>query len=285
MIVPGGRLRRLVRSALIGLHQVEGELRRLADERLQALRIAEAGRLDQDAVVALALDARLGRAELVDAAVDDLDRLVDDAAHALGQAGGRIGEADEAVVGDRQVELVDGAAAEEAGVQRVAQRLQALARIVELVEVADAELHRLALDAEAGIADARLLEHRLADVADQRPQPLLDVVGAVDLVEEIGAALQVEAEHHLLLRQEARPVGERLLREEIRNDGEEPGGDDSQDQDDLPARKMKHLSHSKDRRRRLPSGQPFSLTGSPLARTSAIVPRTTRTRTPSASST
>ena len=57
------------------LHHVESELRRLADERLQARRVAEAGRLDQDAVVALPLDARLGRAELVDAAVDDLDRL------------------------------------------------------------------------------------------------------------------------------------------------------------------------------------------------------------------
>ena len=74
------------------LDEMEGELRRLADDRLQPCRVAEAGRLDQDAVVALALDARLGRAELVDAAADDLDRLADDAADALRQALRRIGE-------------------------------------------------------------------------------------------------------------------------------------------------------------------------------------------------
>ena len=68
------------------LDEVEGELRRLADDRLQPRRIAEARRLDEDAIVALALDARLGGAEFVDAAADDLDRLVDDAADALRRA-------------------------------------------------------------------------------------------------------------------------------------------------------------------------------------------------------
>ena len=77
--------------------------------------------------------------------------------------------------------------------------------------------------AEAGVADARRLQQRLAHVADQRRQPLVDVVGLVDLVEEIGAALQVEAEHDLLLGQEAGPAGERVLREEIRDDRQEAG--------------------------------------------------------------
>ena len=45
-------------------------LRGLAENVLQALRILQAGHLHEDAVGALALDDRLGRAELVDAAAD-----------------------------------------------------------------------------------------------------------------------------------------------------------------------------------------------------------------------
>ncbi len=155
---PGGTGSVLAWSAVITCRDhVELQLRRLADQCLQAARVAEARRLDQNAVVALALDRRLGGAELVDAAVDDLDRLLDDAADALRQAGVGIDEAHQPVVVDGKVELVDRAAGEQAVVERVAQRLEALARLVELGEVADAQLHRLALDAEAGVADARIL--------------------------------------------------------------------------------------------------------------------------------
>ena len=89
---------------------MEGQLGGLSDQRLQALRITEAGRLDQDAVVALPLDRRLGGAQFVDAAVDDLDRLLDDTANPLCQAGVGIDEADQTIVGDSQVELIDRAA-------------------------------------------------------------------------------------------------------------------------------------------------------------------------------
>ena len=64
---------------------------------LEALRVLQARHLDEDAVGALALDVRLGRAERVDAAADDLDGLVDGAADALVDAGFRIGELDQAV--------------------------------------------------------------------------------------------------------------------------------------------------------------------------------------------
>ena len=189
---------------------MKGQLCRLADESLETRRIAEAGRLDEDAVVALALDARLGRTELIDAAVDHLDRLGNDPAHPLLKPPRRIGEAGEAVIANRQIELIDRAAAEEARDQRVAERLQPLARVVELVEVADAQLNRLALDRKPGVADARLLQQHLANVADQGLQPFLDIVRPIDLVEEIGAALQVEAEDHLLVGQETRPALELL---------------------------------------------------------------------------
>ena len=55
----------------------ELELGGPAEDILQALRVLQAGHLDEDAVGALALDVRLGRAERVDAPAQHLDRLVD----------------------------------------------------------------------------------------------------------------------------------------------------------------------------------------------------------------
>ena len=62
--------------------EMKGHLRRLADEVLEAVRVVETRGLDENTVHALTLDARLERAELVDAAVDDLDRLLHDLPHA-----------------------------------------------------------------------------------------------------------------------------------------------------------------------------------------------------------
>ena len=75
----------------------ELELGGLAEDLLQPLRILQARHLDEDAVGALALDVRLGRAERVDAAADDLDRLIDGAADPLVDAGVGIGELDQPV--------------------------------------------------------------------------------------------------------------------------------------------------------------------------------------------
>src|SRR6267378_5017093 len=61
---------------LLGLHELEFEERRLADERLGALLIQEPRELDQDPVLSLPLDRRLRDAELVDAVVDDLPHLL-----------------------------------------------------------------------------------------------------------------------------------------------------------------------------------------------------------------
>ena len=83
----GGRplMRLLHRHRLVD--HLEGQLGGLAENVLQPLRVLQARHLDQDAVVALALDDRFGRAELVDAAADDLDRLRDRRADAIVDAG------------------------------------------------------------------------------------------------------------------------------------------------------------------------------------------------------
>ena len=59
------------------LHQMEIELRRLADQVLDSLGIIDARQFDDDAFPALQLDRRLTGAELVDAATHNLKRLAD----------------------------------------------------------------------------------------------------------------------------------------------------------------------------------------------------------------
>ena len=71
----------LARQRLLRAHavvdQLELQQRRLADEGLGALRILDTRQLDQDAVLALPSDRRLGHPELVDAVADRLDALPD----------------------------------------------------------------------------------------------------------------------------------------------------------------------------------------------------------------
>ena len=69
-----------------GVDQPEGELRGAAEQVEDARRIVDARHLHEDAVHALPLDQRLDGADLVDAALDDLDRLLDHLPHALGDA-------------------------------------------------------------------------------------------------------------------------------------------------------------------------------------------------------
>ncbi len=81
-------LRRMARLRLLGRHRqidhAEVELGRLAEDILEPRRVLQARHLHQDTVEALALDARLDEAELVDAALDDFDGLIDGLADALG---------------------------------------------------------------------------------------------------------------------------------------------------------------------------------------------------------
>ena len=113
-----------------------------AEDLLQPLRILQARHLDQDAVGALALDVRLGRAARVDAAADDLDRLVDGAAHALVDAGFRVGERDQAVGRDSATSMARLPRLAEDG---VADRLRQFAQLrhepVAVGRVGNADLH------------------------------------------------------------------------------------------------------------------------------------------------
>jgi hypothetical protein len=60
-----------------GIDQLERQLGGAAQERLDLLRIVDAGELHQDAALPFALDRRLLRAGLIDATTDDFDRLLD----------------------------------------------------------------------------------------------------------------------------------------------------------------------------------------------------------------
>src|SRR4029077_17592682 len=80
------RLRRLLRRDRL-IDHAEIELRGLAQNFLQPRRILQARHLHQNAVETFALDGRLDQAELVDAPLDDLDRLIDRLADALGERG------------------------------------------------------------------------------------------------------------------------------------------------------------------------------------------------------
>ena len=95
---------------LVGRHRLvdhaERQLGGLAEQFLEPRGILQARHLNQHAVDALALDRRLDGAKLVDAALDDLDRLLDRLADALDQRrlGGR--KPDQAAAG---IDDVDGA--------------------------------------------------------------------------------------------------------------------------------------------------------------------------------
>ena len=71
------------------------------------------------------------------------------------------------------------------------------------------------------------LGENLARVAAQGLQPLLIDRVAIDLQQQVRAALQVEAERHALVGQPARPVGRHVLRKEVRD-----GKDNTQQGDD-----------------------------------------------------
>ena len=67
-------------AELSGCVAICRSVRGLTDQGLQALGIAEARGFDQNAIIALALDAGFCRTQFVDASFDDLNRLLNDAA-------------------------------------------------------------------------------------------------------------------------------------------------------------------------------------------------------------
>jgi hypothetical protein len=221
--------------------EAEFELRRAAQELLQALRVLEARHLDEDAVGPLALDARLRGAGHVDAAADDLDGLLDRAAHLLGHAGIGEGQRDQPVrrIGDLDVPVAGLAE------DRVADRLGQLAQLghdpLAVGGVRHADLRAPRRQLNAALGRHPIVAQDAADVVAQGRGLGPHQVRHVHFEQDVGAALQVEAEHdgaggHEPGRNPARDrvlEGQALLaahharhREQQADDHDRHGGDD-----------------------------------------------------------
>ncbi len=148
---------------------------------LQPRRILQTRHLHQNAVDALALDARFDETELVDAALDDLDRLIDGLADPLGDR--RLGrrQRDQAgVFADVNVALSRGA--EEPG-HRLRQGAQLAQRVIDVGRARDVHFDVVAAHGAAGERDARFAQHP-QHVFVERLQPLLAHGVGIDLKEE-----------------------------------------------------------------------------------------------------
>ena len=227
---------------LIGRHRqvdhAEVELRRLAQDFLQPGGILQARHLNENAIGAFPLDRRLDKAELVDAAFYDLDRLIDGLAHPLGD--GRVGGAqrDSAAVRGHRDGPLPGAAGK-AG-DRLRQFLQLGERGTDVGIARDVHFDAVTADGAAGEWNTRLPQDAQHIIVD-RLQLLLAHRRRIDLQQQMRAALQVEPEHNMPLRP-ARPMPDHVLRKEI-GQGEK-AYDESQEQNRrrLPAREKQHGS-------------------------------------------
>ena len=210
-------LRRTRLRRLLGRHRLidhaEIELRGLAQNLLQPRRVLQARHLHQDAVDAFALDGRLDQAELVDAPLDDLDRLIDRLADALGERRVARRERNEIAAG-RHIDSTLSRRAEDAG-QRRRQFAQLGQRVVHIGVARDMHLHAVADDGAAGELNARRAQHA-QHVVVERLQTLLAHGAGIDLEQQMRATLQIEAEHDVALRPR-RPVLHGAFGEEVRH--------------------------------------------------------------------
>ena len=196
------------------IDQPERQLGGLADDVDELLRIAETGHLHQDTVGALALDRRLDQAELVDAPLDDLDRLIHHLADPLDDGRLHDGELNEPATGVDDIERALAGRTEEA-----AKRLRQFAELGQrLVQVVFAHAHFdgvAANDRRAHQADARVAR-RLADFIAQRVDLLLAHVVDVDFEQDMRSTLQIEPQHNVALRP-FRPLRDGRFGKEVRD--------------------------------------------------------------------
>ena len=143
------------------------------------------------------MDGRLDQTELIDAALDDLDRLIDGLADALGDRRVRRGERDQTAL-LRYVDAALSRRAEYSG-QRLRQLAQLAERGLDVAVARDVHLDAVAVNGASGEGNAGLAQHA-QHVVGKPLQPLLAHGIGVDLQEQAGAALQVEAEHDVTLR-------------------------------------------------------------------------------------
>ncbi len=169
-----------------------------ADDFLEAVGVLQARHFDQHAVGALALDVRLGGAQTVDAAVQHLDGLLHRALHLVVDGGVGDGQPHQpVVVGDVQPR------ARRIGGERHELRQLGL-DAVEILGVGETNLHAARGDADAAGHPDLFLAQQPAQVVAQVLRHGFHDIGAIDLIEEMRAALQVEAEHDALRLQPRR---------------------------------------------------------------------------------
>ena len=145
---------------------------------------------------------------------EHFDRLPDRVTHLVGDR--RVGQRQpHAIGGLRHIERAAVSSGERAS-DRLAQRLEKLERLGALGRIGDADDDRPRLSRDAaGYPDLALAQF-LPHVVAQRLHLALDHRGGVDFHQQVGAALQIEAEHDLAQRNEARESSrERLDRLEL----------------------------------------------------------------------
>src|SRR6185312_2239492 len=198
--------------------------------------ILQARHLNQDTIRALALDQRLNGAEFVDAALDDLDRLVDRLPHPIGDRRRRNGKPDQSAAS-----IADLKAALAAGTEQAAEWLRQFAQLrqgILQIAILDVNLDAVRSRRESGIADPGFAQGAANVVANLVELVLLDRVG-IDLEQDVRAALQVEAEHEATLRP-VRPGLDRGFGEEIRNGAKAHRQRRQDDRQRLPPREIQH---------------------------------------------
>ena len=190
------------------IDEAEGQLCGLAEQFLQPRRVLQSGHLHQDAVHPLTLDRRLHRAELVDAAFDNLDRLIDRLADALVHRRLSHPQPDQPASGIADVDAALPGAAEQAA-ERLRQLAQLGERLGNIRGVPNAHFDRIAARDEPGIADARIAQGA-AHVITQRFHLLPAHRIGVDLEQDVRAALEIEPEDDVALRPFRQALEDRL---------------------------------------------------------------------------
>jgi len=228
------------RAGAVGgfIDQLEGHLGGLAERVLEVLRILEARHLHENAVVALTLDRRLARAERVDAAADDFDRLVDDLR--LGLRLVLVGDLHRisslTIVG----ELIGLAAdSQHARAHGRVQPLDERSGVVALGRILDLDGEGVAVDADIVVADVRLAQGA-ADIAHQRFELVLLHRVEFDFEQEIRSALKVQPERDGLARQPSGNARANVVRQRVRNRDEQSRQQNERDEQPCPSRDLQH---------------------------------------------
>ena len=153
--------------------------------------------LDQQAVLALGLDRGFRRSLGIDAAADNFDRARNRALHPMLQAWQSRLDGNHAVFAgiDGQVEPATAAPRNKRGRNRLRELFEAGQRIFHLGRVFHVHADLVSGNQNAAMTDI-LLAQGAPCIGLQRLQPIFPELGRVDLIKQVRAASEVEAERH-----------------------------------------------------------------------------------------